>query len=76
MAQQTPTSGMIPGASYPPPGFPNMMSGGMMNGNFGYPQVPYYPQQQVQQQNGGRRGRVSYNKLTGIITDQHLEVAI
>lgn len=56
---QVNSSPIMQGSGFAPPGFPPMMSGGMVSGNYGYPQVPYYPQQQVQQQNGGRRGRVS-----------------
>ena len=63
MGQQTPqmtSSPIMQGAGgFAPPGFSPMMNGGMVNGNFGYGQVPFYPQQQVQQQSGGRRGRVS-----------------
>ena len=62
-AQQMNTSPVMPANGFAPPGFPPMMSGGMINGNYGYAQMPYYPQQQVQQQGGGRRGRVSRSKV-------------
>ena len=61
LTHQTPqlsTSPMMQSNGFPPPGFPPVMSGGMTNGNYGYAQVPYYPQQQMQQHSGGRRGRV------------------
>ena len=50
-AQMSPGA-MLSNANYPPPGFP------MMAGYSGYAQMPYYPQQQMQQQAGARRGRV------------------
>ena len=62
MNQQTPqlnSSPLMQGNGFGPPGFPPMMNGGMVNGNYGYAQMPYYPQQQVQQHTGGKRGRVS-----------------
>lgn len=61
MTQQTPqlnSSPMMQANGFAPPGFPPMMNGNMVNGNYGYAQMPYYPQQQLQQQAGGRRGRV------------------
>ena len=52
------------------PGFPNMVSGGMMNGNFPYGQAPYYGQQQVQQQADGKpRGRVCGKLDSSTITN-------
>ena len=52
-------SPMMQQAAFAPPGFNPMMGGNGM-GNYQY-QMPYYPQQQpmMQQQDGGRRGRVS-----------------
>ena len=50
---------MMQQSAFAPPGFNPMMGNAM--GNYGQYSVPYYPQQQhmVQQQDGGRRGRVS-----------------
>ena len=65
MAQQTSpmsTSPMVQNGAYPPPGFP-LMGANIMGGYGGYAQAPYYPQQQMQQQTGGRRGRVSSPKF-------------
>ena len=62
MPQQPPpmsTSPMLQQSGFTPPGFGPMVSGGMMGGYNPY-QMPYFPQQQMQQQQaGGRRGRVS-----------------
>ena len=58
MQQQTPISpsSMLQQPGYAPPGFNPLVGGGMMPG-YQYP-MQYYPQQ-IQQQAGGRRGRVS-----------------
>ena len=50
-------SPLMQGTGYPPPGFP------LMTGYAGYNQFPFYPQQQVSQMIGGRRGRVSLTLL-------------
>lgn len=51
---------MMQQTAFAPPGFNPMMGGNGM-GNYGQYTMPYYPQQQhmVQQQDGGRRSRVS-----------------
>ena len=62
MAQQgaqMSSSPMLQGTGYPPPGFSPIMNPGLV-GNGYYAQVPFYPQQQMQQHSGGRRGRVSF----------------
>ena len=58
--QQQPISPnpMMSQNTFGPPGFSPMMTGGMMGG-YQYP-MQYFPQQQMQQPAGGRRGRVGY----------------
>ena len=66
MNQQTPplnSSPLIQGNGFAPPGFPPMVNGGMVNGNYGYAQMPYYAPQ-MQQHAGGKRGRVSCPRRT------------
>ena len=71
MAQQgaqISSSPMLQGAGYPPPGFPPIMNAGLVNNGY-YAQVPFYPQQQMQQHAGGRRGRVSFINFSQIVAD-------